>query len=62
MVFLKLFIAFLTIVSGLVCLTKASGLIYGNELNHKNTLIIIGTVLISFGLAVLFYTVIIITI
>lgn len=58
MTFLKLFIAFLTIISGLVCMIKASGLIYGNELNRKNTLIIIGTVLTSFGLAVLFYTVI----
>ena len=62
MVFLKLFIAFCTMMSGVVLMDKASTLIYGNELNRKNTLQIIGVILIAFGLALLFQTVLTITI
>jgi hypothetical protein len=56
MLFLKLFITFLTVISGLICFCEAYELIYGNELNRRNTLIIIGIILISFGLALLFHT------
>jgi hypothetical protein len=57
--FFLLFIAFAAIISGLVCLVKASGLIYINEENRRNTLIIISVVLLSFGMALFVWSILV---
>jgi hypothetical protein len=52
---LLLFIAFTAIISGFICLVKASGLIYNNEEERRNNLTIIGVILFSFGMAFLLW-------
>jgi len=56
--FLAFFIAFFTIISGLILLFKASDLIYENQRRHKTELTITGIILLSFGLGLLLSSII----